>query len=80
MGYQNENIGRQKDELLAMLKKSSVSALFYGHLHNTNFYEKDNLKMYVAGSVNSSRNWQTPRFLEVKVLENGELAVKEIEL
>lgn len=79
MGYENEEVSKQKDELLKMFKESSVSAVFSGHLHNTNFYEKDNLKMFVAGSINSSRNWQTPRFLEVKVLENGELTVKEIE-
>lgn len=80
MGYQNNEISKQKDELLDILKNASVSAIFAGHLHKTASYEWEGIKMYVAGSVNSTRNWQTPRFLEVEVFENKEFKVSEIEL
>lgn len=80
MGYQSELITKQREELLMTFKKASVSAVFSGHLHNMSSYENDGLKMFVAGSVNSSRNWQTPRYLEVKVYENKTLIVGEVEL
>lgn len=104
MGYRSKDVSRQKDELLSIFCKASLSGLFFGHLHRASTYEfpkelcevpnevssaswrteevgqKSGLKMYVAGSVNSSRNWQTPRFLEVKVFENSQFIVSEIEL
>jgi len=80
MGYENEAVSKQKDQLLSIFKEASVSAVFAGHLHHTSSYEWSGIKMYVVGSVNLGRNWQTPRFLEVKILESGKFLVKEIEL
>lgn len=80
MGYRNEEVSRQKDELLNIFKKGLVKGIFAGHLHKTSSYEGEGIKMYIAGSVNSSRNWQTPRFLEVKIFKNGEFIVREVEL
>lgn len=83
MGYRNTEVSRQKGELLSLLKTASVTAVFSGHLHHTSSHENPlagGLKFYVAGSVSSERNWQTPRFLEVKVFNDGKLSVSETEL
>jgi len=80
MGYRNKEVSKQKDELLNIFKEASVSAVFSGHLHKTSFCQWEGIKMYVAGSVNSSRNWQTPRFLEIKILDIRNFIVSEIEL
>jgi len=80
MGYGNAYVSKQKDELLNKFHNASVSAFFSGHLHHTSISEKDNLKFYVAGSVSSQRNWQTPRFLEVEVFEEGKFSVDEVEV
>jgi len=80
MGYRNKEVSKQKEKLLNIFKEASVSAAFFGHLHKTSFYEWDGIKMYVAGSVNSFRNWQTPRFLKVEIFGKGEYKTQEIEL
>lgn len=80
MGYQNPELGKQKDELLSIFSQAGVSGIFSGHLHKTSSYDWQGIKMYIAGSVNSVRNWQTPRFLEVKVFKDSSFQVKEIEL
>jgi len=80
MGYSNADVSKQKDELLNILKEASVSAIFAGHLHHTSSYEWSGIKFFVAGSVNSLRNWQTPRFLEVKVYKDKNLTASEMEL
>lgn len=80
MGYRSELVSKQKDELLDMLKIASPSAIFTGHLHHSSVWEKFNLKFYVAGAVTSERNWQTPRFLEVEIFDNGKFKVNEVEI
>lgn len=85
MGYQEEIISKQKDELLSIFQKVNEASqtkfvFFAGHLHHTSSYEWSGMKMYVAGSANSLRNWQTPRYLEVKVFSDAEFEVKEVEL
>jgi len=80
MGYRSKEVSKQKDELLNIFKEASVSAAFFGHLHKTSSYEWEGIKMYVAGSVNSFRNWQTPRFLKVEILGKGNYKTQEIEL
>jgi len=80
MGFDSKDVSRQKDELLNLVKTASPSAIFAGHLHHTSLIEKDGLKFYIVGAANFARNWQTPRFLEVKVFGNGNFTVSEIEL
>lgn len=80
MGDQNESVSGQRLRLLKIVEQASVSAVFAGHLHQSAFYESRGVKMYVAGSVSSFRNQQLPRFLEIKLFENGEIKISEIEL
>lgn len=77
MGYRSDFVSKQRLELLDLFKTASPSAIFTGHLHHSSFWEKYGLKFYVAGAVTSQRNWQTPRFLEVKIFENGKFSVIE---
>lgn len=80
MGYHSDFVSKQRLELLNLFKIASPSAIFSGHLHHTSFWDEYGLKFYVAGSVSSQRNWQTPRFLEVKVFGKSKFEVEEIEL
>lgn len=82
MGSENEAIKKQAEELLDKFCQNPPLALFFGHLHRSRQYEYDcangnKLKMINAGSLNTKRNWQLPRFMKVDIKEQR-LNVEEI--
>lgn len=85
MGYQNKELKKQATEVLEILCQHPPLALFYGHLHHTNQYEysctnTQKLKMIDVGSINSERNWQTPRFMVVKISQDNNFELEEVEV
>lgn len=85
VGYHKKELRQEARDLLTEFCDHPPFALFFGHLHHTNDYEYkckngNQLKMYIAGSVNDKRNWQLPRFLKVDLYEGGRLKIEEIEL
>lgn len=85
MGEYSQQMKDQAYEILQKFCQSPPLAVFSGHLHKTGDYNYGcsngkQIRMINVGSIHETRNLQLPRFLQVKVLENGQISIKEIEL
>lgn len=77
MGADNRSVASEAGKLIKLLVENRVKELFAGHLHLSSSYFLDGLQTTIVGAIASERNFQSPKFLEVKYL-NGELEKKEI--
>lgn len=84
MGEYNEALKLQAQEVLELLCQKETIAVISGHLHKAEVYQYQcsqakKIKMINAGSINNTRNWQLPRFLQIEIYKE-DLKIKEIEL
>lgn len=81
-GGENEEVKKEVDELLPLLKKYSIKAAFAGDHHLASDYLEpvSHVKMYAIGALTSERNLQKSRFSVVSVFEDGGFSVEEVVL
>lgn len=81
-GGENEQVKKEVDELLPLLKKYSIKAAFAGDHHLSSDYLEpiSGVKMYIIGAITSERNLQKSRFSIVNVFEEGSFSVEEVVL
>lgn len=77
---ENETVKKEvTDQVIPMLAKAGVKAVFAGDQHlSSNYIEPtSHVKMYVIGAVTFERNLQTSRFSVVTVYSDGSFSVNE---
>lgn len=79
MGEDNKKVSSQAAELVKLFVESNVREVFVGHLHYATSYQLDGLRTNIVGAITSTRNTQTPRFLEMERTGEG-LNKKEVVL
>lgn len=81
MGSEVDSVKEQATRYLELLEKSKVDGFFSGDLH---FFAKFNspggMKITTVGAVNSTRNFQGPRFVLVKVYSDYTWEVEDLEI
>ncbi len=82
MGENNAEVAKQAAELLKVLENQNVDGFFSGDLH---FFAQFNspsqaVKITTVGAVNSSRNFQGPRFAVVSVFDDYSWEVEDVEI
>lgn len=77
MGEENPAVASEAAELVKLFVKNQVREIFVGHLHFSSSYELNGLKTIVIGAVSAERNFQSPKFLTIKI-QNSDLEKKEV--
>ncbi len=83
MGENNENVKKQGELLLSLLRSSPVKAVIAGDNHLSSRSvdpKKEGLEHIVVGSLAKDRNLQPPRFDVLTVYDNGTYDINEITL
>lgn len=83
MGQYDEEVDKQRQELLALIRKSPVKAVFAGNQHlfsETVDSEDTDLFHYVIGSLNSERNLELPNFSILTIYDDGDYYIEKIVL
>ncbi len=83
MGELNEDVKFQANQLLSILRNSSVKAIFAGDNHLSSRSAdpiKSEIEHIVVGSLAKERNLQTPRFGMLYVFEDGSFKFEEVVL
>lgn len=85
MGQYSASVATQSAQLKDLLCQKKVKLVVAGHLHNFAKYfyacpDGYKLPMFVAGAISNERNFQPPRFLQIRFFEDDSFEEKEIVL
>jgi predicted phosphodiesterase len=83
MGQYAAPVATQAARLRQLFCDQKIKLVVAGHLHSFSkyFYDCDNgyqLPMIISGALTNERNFQTPRFLQLTIFDNGKFEEKEI--
>lgn len=67
MGEENSEVASEAGKLIKLFVQNQVKEVFAGHLHYSSSYELGGLKTSITGAITSERNFQSPKYLEVKI-------------
>ena len=77
MGESSASVASEAAELIRLFGQDEIKEIFAGHIHYSLSYEKEGLRTtIIVGAVTSNRNLQSPKFLEISLV-NGSLTKKE---
>ena len=82
MGEQTASVYDQAERLMQLMEQKNVDGFFSGDLHFFAQFNSPggNVKMTTVGAVNSTRNFQGPRFAIVTVYNDYSWEVEDIEI
>jgi predicted phosphodiesterase len=83
MGQFLTSLASQKEELLVLLCQKKAKLVMSAHLHSFAKYNYScqdgyQLPMVIAPALSRERNFQSPRYLEVKIFNDGSFSEEEI--
>ncbi|MFH1561476.1 MAG: hypothetical protein ABID04_02760, partial [Patescibacteria group bacterium] len=79
MGEGSQAVAQEAKWLSQLLLVNGVKELFCGHLHFASSYYHDELKTNVVGAITRERNYQTSRFVELKI-DGNDWQVSNVEV